>query len=383
MQPNKNHIKALTGLRFFAATLVMMMHFSEYINLPESILPIIRAGGIGVSFFFVLSGFLLYLRYGDIFESRLNKNELKKFFLGRFFRIYPAYFLGLIIVTVINFVAFKKFNLNPSFADASISGWVVNLVALQTFSGNLLIQQFWNAPSWSVSTEFFFYFSFPFFLFYITSKINTRFNIKLTIFLFFVLWILLRLTVIFGAFAGWFDKVFWVDYISDRNFFWRFWEFGIGILSSKIFLSKGFAFAKSEFIRNIAIIFSIAIVLLIAYLPWPSNEMSQLLMRVLRLGILNVLPFIFIIAIFCIGKNFLSGIMENKFIVYLGECSFAIYIYHWSFWLLLENMRRLHIDFSEKFVILCMLGTIVFSMISYSFYENPIKKLATRKFIKY
>lgn len=84
MQPNKNHIKALTGLRFFAATLVMMMHFSEYINLPEFILPIIRAGGIGVSFFFVLSGFLLYLRYGDIFESRLNKNELKNFFLGGF-----------------------------------------------------------------------------------------------------------------------------------------------------------------------------------------------------------------------------------------------------------------------------------------------------------
>lgn len=73
--------------------------------------------------------------------------------------------------------------------------------------------------------------------------------------------------------------------------------------------------------------------------------------------------------------------MENRLIVYLGECSFAIYIYHWSFWIILEHMHHLNIQITEAMVISCIAGTIFLSMASYSFYENPLRKWATKKFI--
>jgi peptidoglycan/LPS O-acetylase OafA/YrhL len=378
---SKQHINALTGMRFFAAFLVLLMHFSDYIKFPDIFLPIIKAGGIGVSFFFVLSGFLLYIRYGNLFENSILKPQILKFYKSRIFRIYPAYFLGLLLVTIIHCIASTKITPNP-LKDIESFGWFVNLLALQTFSSNIFTQQFWNAPSWSVSTEFFFYFVFPFFLYFFTKHIQSGFNLILTIGLFLILWVLLRTLVVFGSFAGWFDKLFWVDYLSDRNFFWRFWEFGIGILVGKLMIVKNFNFLQSENYRNITIGFAISTIILIAYTPWPSNEMSQLLARVMRLAILNTIPFAIIIAVCCSGKNFLSKILDNKFILYLGECSFAIYIYHWSFWLSLEYAQKMGAIITPPMVLFCIFGTIIFSMASYSFYENPLKNWATKKFIR-
>lgn len=377
----KQHIKALTGMRFFAAFLVLLMHFSDYVNFPNILLPIIKAGGIGVSFFFVLSGFLLYIRYGQIFEEKNSKKDILNFYKSRFFRIYPAYFLGLLIVTIIHYTASIKLEEN-FFQNIGISSWIINLFAFQTFSTSIITQQFWNAPSWSVSTELFFYLIFPFFIYYFTRHIQSCYNLILAIVLFFVVWVLLRTVVVFGSFAGWFDKLFWVDYLSDRNFFWRFWEFGIGVLAGKLLITQQVNFLRSQLNRNVILFTSIAIICMIAYTPWPLGEMSQLLARVMRLAILNTIPFAIIIAVFCSGENFLSRAIENKFTLYLGECSFAIYIYHWSFWLILDYSQKKGIVVTPTIVLFCILGTIILSMISYSFYENPLKNWAIKKFIR-
>jgi peptidoglycan/LPS O-acetylase OafA/YrhL len=378
---SKQHIKALTGMRFFAAFLVLLMHFSDYVKLPDIFLPIIKAGGIGVSFFFVLSGFLLYIRYGQIFENQILKKDILNFYKSRIFRIYPAYFLGLLIVTIIHCTASAILEANP-LQNISTFSWIINLFALQTFSPSIITQQFWNAPSWSVSTEFFFYFIFPFFLYFFTKHIQSGYNLILAIVLFLAMWVLLRTIVVFGAFAGWFDKLFWVDYLSDRNFFWRFWEFGIGVLVGKLLITNQFNFLRSKINRNIIILTSIAIIFVIAYMPWPLGEMSQLLARVMRLAILNTIPFAIIIAVCCSGENFLSKALENKLTLYLGECSFAIYIYHWSFWLSLEYTQKMGAIITPPMVLFCIFGTIIFSMASYSFYENPLKNWATKKFIR-
>lgn len=376
-------IHSLTGLRFLAALLVMAMHFSEFIPFPVITLPLVRAGGIGVSFFFVLSGFLLYLRYGAVFESGIRRVELKNFYLARFFRIYPAYLTGLLLATLVHFGVNALWGTNPQIAQAHIGGWLVNLLALQTFSSSMVVQQFWNAPAWSVSTEFFFYLSLPAFLFYFTRGLHSRMQLALGIALCVSLWMVLRITVVFGAFAGWFDKLFWVDYVSDRNFFWRFWEFGIGVLMCKLVLKGDFGLRSSVRKRNTVLVLALLCVLVIAYLPWPSTEMSQLFVRVFRLGILNTLPFAVIIVCFWAGRNFLSPTMENRFIVYLGECSYAIYIYHWAFWMIVENMVRLQLPASTVTAAgwLAMLATVLLSMASFSWYESPVRKWATRRFI--
>ncbi len=377
------HIDSLTGLRFFAALLVMVMHFSEFIQFPQWSLALIKAGGIGVSFFFVLSGFLLYLRYGARFEAGLHRPDVRKFYLARFFRIYPAYLAGLLLITAVRFLMDARWGSSPPLAQASLSGWLVNLFALQTFSGSMFVQQFWNAPAWSVSTEFFFYLSLPFFLFYFTRALHGRAQLAIGIALCVSLWVVLRTLTVYGAFAGWFDRTLWVDYLSDRNFFWRFWEFAIGVLGCKLVLAGDFGLRRSAARRNLALALALGTILGIAYLPWPGTEMSHLLARVFRLGIANTLPFAVVIVCFWAGPNFLSGLMQHRTIVYLGECSYAIYIYHWTFWVIVENMVRVH--YPHETVVLAswlgMLATTVLSMASFSLYENPVRKWATRKFI--
>ena len=53
-----NRLDSLTGLRFFAAWLVVVHHFSNFATMPY-IWRYTGFGATGVTFFFVLSGFVL------------------------------------------------------------------------------------------------------------------------------------------------------------------------------------------------------------------------------------------------------------------------------------------------------------------------------------
>jgi len=93
-------IKALTTLRAFAAFLVFMYHYA-YLFAPHqgvgsgpawlTLLPVWRSGQIGVSIFFVLSGFLITRIYYDEFAD--GTGSLRWFYVKRFARIWPLFLL--------------------------------------------------------------------------------------------------------------------------------------------------------------------------------------------------------------------------------------------------------------------------------------------------
>ena len=94
------YFKGLDALRFFAAFLVMLMHMRSNQGrmglemLPEW--PVFFKGLVAVSFFFVLSGFLItYLLLGE--QSDTGTVSIKRFYMKRIFRIWPLYFIVIAI----------------------------------------------------------------------------------------------------------------------------------------------------------------------------------------------------------------------------------------------------------------------------------------------
>ena len=142
-----NKLGALTGLRAIAALAVFAHHFMGIMDCRVIKGPI---GGIAVSFFFVLSGFILVYVYKD----RLNKTAIPKFYFTRFARIWPLHAVCLLWIA----------SMASGYLPATEWPW------LRGMSHWSLLQAWYpannwvccyNGVAWSISAEAFFYLMFP------------------------------------------------------------------------------------------------------------------------------------------------------------------------------------------------------------------------------
>ena len=113
-----SYFRGLNSLRFFAAFLVVLQHAESIRHdkgLPSLIhLGIFNNGAEAVSFFFVLSGFLItYLLLKE--RKDTNETSIKRFYIKRVFRIWPLYFLLVFIGIVFQPIFIKAFNLHIIF----------------------------------------------------------------------------------------------------------------------------------------------------------------------------------------------------------------------------------------------------------------------------
>ncbi|WP_329106782.1 acyltransferase [Micromonospora sp. NBC_01699] len=149
----------MTGLRFVAALLVFLYHTSQFVtpvppNLPATpfadpdwqagYAKVLAGGGfVGVSFFFILSGFVLTwsTRPGDSGWSFLRRRLLK---------IYPTHIVTWAIAMILFAAAFTP-----------VSTWLPNLLLLHPFFPDALMSISVNPPSWSLGCELLFYLLFP------------------------------------------------------------------------------------------------------------------------------------------------------------------------------------------------------------------------------
>jgi peptidoglycan/LPS O-acetylase OafA/YrhL len=153
-------LPALTSLRFFAAFHVVIFHLQamKIVQGPAWYEKLASVGYVGVSFFFVLSGFILVYTYAG------RTLSLKDFWRARFARIYPAYAFSLLFTAPWFFIAVLKFDI-PFFAWPKAhlklaAGLVVTLLQAWVPPAALT----WNPVAWSLSVEAFFYLLFPFLL---------------------------------------------------------------------------------------------------------------------------------------------------------------------------------------------------------------------------
>lgn len=97
-------IPSLTGLRFYAAALVVWAHTVGAFFIPADV-PILRSssstGALGMTLFFVLSGFVIHYNYGSS-VSTLSARAIYSFAVARFARLYPLFFLCFVITVAMS-----------------------------------------------------------------------------------------------------------------------------------------------------------------------------------------------------------------------------------------------------------------------------------------
>ena len=162
-------LKALTGLRCFAAINIVLFHFSNpqwfnfnfaiptpfsprRVGFEIALAPVVNAGFISVSYFILLSGFVLAYNYAE--RARNGELDRKRFWEARFTRIYPIYFLSLLL-SLWQLPSEYRTHTHAMFW----TGMVLTPLLLQGWIP--AIATFMNTPAWTMSAEAFYYLIFP------------------------------------------------------------------------------------------------------------------------------------------------------------------------------------------------------------------------------
>jgi peptidoglycan/LPS O-acetylase OafA/YrhL len=338
------NIEQLTFTRFIAAISIVIYHFGRDV-------PIFFRNGFSfffaqstsaVSYFFILSGFVMVVAY--ISKARIHNFN---YFIRRFVRIYPVYFLSILLFI-------------------SSPYWINSGESLQDIYINLFLIQSWipgkalslNTPSWSISVEVFFYLIFPF----LFNRIYKILPLKKLIFPILFFWGLSQLIYHHNLktdfpLAG--VDVFYFPLIHLN-------EFLIGNLAGLYFMSKTQVYRNYDWL--ILVIFC-CIILAFKY-PFGADNRSGLL------------AFLFVPMIFFISLNngFITRVFSKKPLVFLGEISYGIYILQFPVWLWMTDARlenSFHIEIVSNYTLVFFIrlfALMLVASLSYHFLESPFRE---------
>ena len=350
----------LDGLRFFAFLFVFISHSVIFIWQRAYFLVI---GDLGVSFFFVLSGFLItYLLFFE--KENSGHIELSSFYLRRILRIWPVYFIVLFIGIIFSKLVFTGLPFVTTFDTASIfwylgflsNFWIINHAGTSTILVVL----------WSISVEEQFYLVWPVIL-----KIIKKRFIPIFLYLLIIIAVIFRIVnsanynmISYSTFSIMADLAMGAlfGYIS----------FNLPNLRDKIANSL----TKRKVIYIYTIFIALFLIRIYTYLIIPRS------LRYISASILPVLfSFIFAFIIFeqNYSKNSFFKASSLKTISYLGRISYGLYAYHMiAFTLIFSILLKLEIQSKILVTIFSFSLTILVSHVSYKYIEQKILKLKER-----
>lgn len=315
----QNYIPALTGVRALAAYLVFISHYAYIFDagFPHFLRRFFLEFHIGVTIFFVLSGFLIAFRYFDSFQ--LTSNWFKQYLKNRVARIYPMYFL----LTLGAFI-YYYFTRDPIITNgfsSAIGLFFMHITFVRGFFYNLNFTGI--AQGWSLTVEECFYFSAPI-VFFIAKKYNKFYLQALAITGFGFLMVLIFRNVNWYGFFGNFT------FMMLYTYFGRCFEFFVGIQLALFIRKNGLERTngiKYTYIGFFLIFFCIWIMSQLAIPPGWSAGLHNPFGIVTNNYLLAIS-----IAMFFYGliteTSFLKKILANKFVELLGKSSYIFYLIH-------------------------------------------------------
>ncbi|GEQ86606.1 acyltransferase [Patiriisocius marinistellae] len=348
----QKHIPNLTPIRFFLALLVVIYHIPQFSNnrgFPFfNDLAIFHKGREAVYMFFALSGFLI-IKQLFIEKKKTGTVNLKGFYIRRILRIFPLYYLILIIGFLYYQLILPHLGFDFENNYDLITGIFLSVCFLPnvfaTFSPGGILEILW-----SIGIEEQFY---------------------LLIAPLFLLLPVKRVVFFLGVFTTFYFLVFFSEqFIFFRKYDMLYYYFSFSGICAILW-------NKKHIQRTITIMRLPILVLFILY--FVSDIFSKNLNDIIYHAF-SVLLFGFTIAVLAVKP---IRFLENKVMNYLGKISYGIYMYHA---IAMQSVGFLFLKLLPKFKInnaltiitinVLVIGiTITVSHFSYQYFEKYFLKM--------
>lgn len=339
-------IPSLDGFRAISIILVLIAHSRLSSGFPTRFIDLAKHGDVGVTIFFVISGFLItYLLF---IEQRIaNTIDIKAFYIRRAFRILPVFVVyTLFVVGVKNFEPITVTN--------------NNLLHAFTFTTNFEKDKSWFIGHfWSLSVEEQFYIFWPLLVCFFKKRLKT------------ILYFLISYSCL-GRVIGYKYPAFNVLALSP------FFSYSDSILIGAwggifFFENKNQNFKK--ILKNPFLQFlSVLLIVLFVYLS--GHGKLALISLPFGNSIISIAALFLILAYTTPSDNWLYKLLNNTIMVHIGVLSYSIYI--WQQFFFVGALKVIWRDFPFN------IGVIYFvSACSYYLLEKPFinlrKKITSAK----
>jgi peptidoglycan/LPS O-acetylase OafA/YrhL len=383
---DRSELRALTGLRFFAALAISNAHLGWFATLPiwGHAVP---TSAIGMPLFFTLSGFIIHYVYGERFNQAAWPASCCTFVFARFSRLYPLF----LFMAAFSYL-FEGLN-STVVRHAGIA------ISYMTLTGTWWYWQidghgYASLPfgiSWSIPTECFFYVCYALALYRIgrirslVSSIAMLFGIAVFSYL-AIYWIFLhRFTAVQDLLLAIFPDALTRDQSQTENVvewfvytspYLHILEFVSGVLVCQIFiLARKAPRVRTEMIFWIGIVVLAILFVTFCYVSYDWIEWLGFL-HFLHRSYLFVPAICAIILASALGNCSASRLLGTSALVALGEASYSLYLCHSWAWVIthVDPIARFpFVRLTFMLVIACAIAVGMFKVV-----ERPAKQMLRR-----
>lgn len=339
------HLAALTGLRGLAAWYVVVFHTRRSLTewMPEAGLAIIAKGYLAVDLFFMLSGFVMWLNYGQRLRTQ-GLSGAPQFWWRRFARIWPLHMLVLAGMVLFALVVWAS---GRDMANYPFQELPLHILLVQNWGLTDALK--WNHPAWSISTEMAAYLLFPAIVLAVRWEAVRPARLVLCIAL-----LALALHLIFRAAGA--DEL--GDKIPRLGLARCLAQFTIGVMLANLWHAWRGQPGKAR-------ICAVVSALLFAGLLLPGDQETLLVVLAFAAGLLAL----------ALDSGLASRVLSWRALEWLGDISYATYIVHFP---LLIALKLFFVDADLQIGPLLLGGylllVLVLSGVLYRWFEKPAQK---------
>ena len=381
-------VHALTSLRFIAAAMVFLHHYicaggwthfgaAHLGDIGQSWWAVLLFEmRVGVTLFFVLSGFLLTIRY---YDSLLRGTSIKAYWVKRFARIMPLYWTLLLVM-----LAYYLYQ------GKSTEHFLVFATLTQGFFSDLKFDGLGTA--WSLTVEECFYLTLPVVILAIRwfwpEKSFRWWKMALAVGVVYLTSVILwdignylhdRRLMQYGGFLKLKGD------LRIYTIFGRFLDFGFGSLFGILYMKANKIGLNYKYLADAVILLSTAAMIYVCtQIFFEAGKRPSIYNFETRTGwhmnFYNALFSGLIIYFLCSSSSYITRLLSWRPFVYLGEISFAFYLIHFNhiafhlYWWTAD----LGIGFWGEVILLYAIISIL-SALAYEMVERPAQHLILEK----